>query len=240
MRVVFLDFDGVCNSLEYIWRQERKELRFQRRWSPADDLDPALIERLNGLLARTGAKVVVSASVRKLCSIEYLRSCLHARGFVGTVLGKTAESGPRRGHEIAAWLEARPFVTAFVILDDDSDMAHLMPRLVRTDLKVGLSATDVERAVALFETDGTMPSGPPTGAATLIYGDAAIDARDVPLSEQGQSVVRVQIDGRAWAFSRRSGQALGRARDGWQLASHRLPAAPTPWRPQSERFGGGE
>jgi hypothetical protein len=51
-----------------------------------------------------------------------------------------------RGEEIQAWLTENPDVTQFVILDDDSDMAHLIDHLVQTDHKVGLTAADVKKA----------------------------------------------------------------------------------------------
>lgn len=41
-------------------------------------------------------------------------------------------------------------VSSFVILDDGTDMAHLTPRLVRTDWLVGLTDADVDAALALL------------------------------------------------------------------------------------------
>lgn len=44
-----------------------------------------------------------------------------------------------RGLEIQAWLDRDGYKGVFVIVDDDSDMAHLMPHLVKTDNNVGLT-----------------------------------------------------------------------------------------------------
>ena len=40
----------------------------------------------------------------------------------------------------------------FVILDDDSDMAHLMPRLVRTSFDAGLTWEHANAAIAMLST----------------------------------------------------------------------------------------
>jgi hypothetical protein len=58
-----------------------------------------------------------------------------------------------RGHEIQAWLDARArrqTIESFVILDDSADMAHLLPRLVRTPFATGLGDEHVDQAVAML------------------------------------------------------------------------------------------
>ena len=63
--------------------------------------------------------------------------------------------GPRetqRGTEIQAWLDAwrgEP-VESFVILDDEGDMAHLLPRLVQTGWSTGLLHEHVQVARRLL------------------------------------------------------------------------------------------
>ncbi len=80
-------------------------------------------------------------------------------GFVGEVIGATPVDvvlpvgieDHARGHEIQAWIDGETqSVDAFVIFDDCDDMAHLRDRLVLTDIDTGLTAADVERAVALL------------------------------------------------------------------------------------------
>jgi hypothetical protein len=48
-------------------------------------------------------------------------------------------------------VEATPPVTGIVILDDNNDMAHLDPYLVRTDFNVGFIEKDIERALRVLE-----------------------------------------------------------------------------------------
>ena len=112
-------------------------------------IDPAAVELLNRLVASTGAKVVISSSWRVCRTLEQIQDDLRSRGFVGEVIGATPSIIGHRGHEIAAWLtEHGP--ASFVILDDDSDMAHLKPRLVRTTFARGLQLEHIETARALL------------------------------------------------------------------------------------------
>jgi len=58
-----------------------------------------------------------------------------------------------RGHEIGRWLldyAERLGVKSFVILDDDTDMAGHKNRLVKTDHTVGLTASDVAKAILVL------------------------------------------------------------------------------------------
>ncbi len=140
MKVVFLDFDGVLNAST----------------SPDFCIERVFVERLNRIIAKTGAHVVLSTTWRIAEPAGYCERCLAECGFIGTVLGSTPSiyipglASVPRGREIQAWLDRNPTVEAFVILDDDSDMEHLLPRLVRTAFKDGLQDHEVEKAVALL------------------------------------------------------------------------------------------
>lgn len=166
MRVLFLDFDGVINN--------------SRTWSEfarsGDEMlviptAPECIERLNRLVAETGARVVISSSWRNFAGWDSLAPALATRGFTGEVIGetpnlvnepgwldrwRTREGAPfayerlERGWEIREWIAAHD-VTAFAILDDCSDMAELKPWLVHTDAEIGLDDPDVERAKWLLD-----------------------------------------------------------------------------------------
>lgn len=150
--VIFLDIDGVLNSVEY---------HRERHIRGSKPLDPVAIRRLNHLTDRTGARTVISSSWRQWGFLA-VRDMLRAAGVTGWIVSSTPilvggvyESGifgwVPRGHEIAAWLEStRTKVERFVILDDADDMANLMPRLVRTSHDVGLTDEDVRRAVFLL------------------------------------------------------------------------------------------
>lgn len=175
MKVLFLDFDGVLNSQPFLKEaaKARREARNQieeqelflhmpeERWESM--IDPAAVERLNAVIDRTGCKVVVSSSWRLLNTPVQLTSYLRNRGYRYKVLDRTPNSrkyGEVRGHEIQKWIDdwnashhVREHVTAFAILDDDSDMAHLMDRLVHTSFTAGLQDEHVEQLVSLLGED---------------------------------------------------------------------------------------
>lgn len=121
-------------------------------------VDPKAIALLERFLKESGAGVVISSSWRKGHSIPALQGILTYHGFTGTILDVTPEDVPipagftkyERGHEIQAWLDLNPEVTNFVILDDDSDMAHLHDHFVKTKFKTGLTEANVEAALRLI------------------------------------------------------------------------------------------
>lgn len=192
-RVLFLDVDGVLNSWALFKRRkgiethpatptEKKRIKEIKKLAGDSfypgtaarialnlairdlrSIDPVGVAFLNDLLARSGAKVVVSSTWRKWYPPDVMAKVLSHSGFTGEVIGATpydlpriqegpyATSYPLRGHEIQHWLDSQSEPpTHFVILDDDTDMAHLSDRLVRTDMAVGLTRENVEQALRLF------------------------------------------------------------------------------------------
>lgn len=162
-RFLFLDFDGVLNSEDFIKRQAEKELIAQRR-RPTDAIDPRAIEYLNAIIAYTGAKVVISSTWRKLYRQQQLERLLNVLGFRGEVVGTTPRfwrdaDGKRlwRGDEIQAWLldnTTKADNASIVILDDDSDMVHLTPWLVQTRYEHGLTLEQAEEAIRILQLPG--------------------------------------------------------------------------------------
>jgi hypothetical protein len=160
VRVVFLDFDGVLNSTAYAMKSGHGGVL---------GLDPEAGARLERLVQRGRADVVVSSTWRLGRTRAELCDLLHSIGYTGRVLGKTPDlncirigTHVPRGAEIEMWMKenARRFhVTSFVILDDDSDMAPHHTRLVRTNFDVGLTNADVERALSILEVPVREPEG---------------------------------------------------------------------------------
>jgi hypothetical protein len=162
MKVIFLDIDGVLNSQVWMMTQP-PTTNFLRA------VDPSAVKLLYDLISRSGAVIVVSSTWRILNSLSNIRSILIEAGYPSPcpIIGKTPrlagtvtrpfdghKIGDRlvRGHEIQNWLEKQPAgsVESFVILDDDSDMAHLMPKLVNTSFETGLQPEHVERALIML------------------------------------------------------------------------------------------
>jgi hypothetical protein len=154
MRVLFLDLDGVLNR-----RRHFSSLPPDRTASEVEydnSFDRACVARLNAIVERTGCHVVISSTWRLLNSQGKIARCLRRHGFAHErrIIGVTPDLPHRvRGHEIQAWLDAHPGVTAYAILDDNSDMAHLLPRLVQTSFDTGLQDEHVETVVRMLTTE---------------------------------------------------------------------------------------
>jgi len=158
MKIIFLDFDGVLNSVEYMMFNKEE-------WNSGDSagmVDPDAVALLNKLIEKTGAKVVVSSTWRLGHTAEELFEILKRKGFTGEVIGRTPSPFfideenfvfSDRGHEIQKWLRSQKNMTieSFVILDDESDMVHLKPRLVQTTWKHGMNEDHINKAIAILE-----------------------------------------------------------------------------------------
>lgn len=126
--VIFLDIDGVLNNAE----------TFVALGS--NPLDPQAVRLFLGLVADTGAKVVLSSTWRIVEeAVDKLRrngilDAAHADWHTVWCVG-----GGHWGREIAEWLSRHFEVTNYVILDDDSDMLpEQVPYFVQTKFETGL------------------------------------------------------------------------------------------------------
>lgn len=160
MKVIFLDFDGVLNSIEsFELMHNHNELR-------RDTPHKMHIDPLNKIIQATDAKLVISSTWRKSCSSSMLGRFLRLCGCEGEAIGKTPVLDTDRGLEIKVWLEVynhclkkgnewfafgwkpKESIENFIILDDDSDMDPFMDRLVQT--KDGLREEHIKPAIELL------------------------------------------------------------------------------------------
>lgn len=142
MKVVFLDIDGVLNC---------SKTKNPRKFPYV--VDPKLLARLNKLLERTAAKVVLSSSWRldpigimaaKHWGVPFIDACPD--------LPKKA-----RSEEIVGWIAAHPKVSRFVVIDDEDDELDDLP-LFQPSCKTGLTP-EIAKAVERYldgKTDQTM------------------------------------------------------------------------------------
>lgn len=81
-----------------------------------------------------------------------LEQLLVGAGYKHHLLSATPHTNRQRGHDIAAWLARHPGYAPFAIVDDDCDMAHLLPRLVQTRFHDdGLTREHGTRLIALLK-----------------------------------------------------------------------------------------
>lgn len=145
--VLFADFDGVVARSVYGARAEER-------------LVPEQVRRLDTIVARSGALVVVSSSWREVASPEMLTGWLGGAGFSGRVYDVTPIHAPCgsgfadptiRTKEIEAWLAAQAVPPArYVVLDDVRVHGRVGRNLVLTNERVGLTDADVARALAIL------------------------------------------------------------------------------------------
>lgn len=159
MLIIFLDMDGVMNSLR--WHDEFKEKhgRGPAAIRPLESIDPAAVKRLNWIISATGAKLVISSSWRHGYKQVEFREILQSAGVRGEMIDFTPTrlNVSERGGEIDAWLSKRDDVERFVILDDDSDMEPHMEHLLKTSWKEGLLDWHAQVAIKVLR-DGTSVS----------------------------------------------------------------------------------
>jgi hypothetical protein len=138
--VIFLDVDGVLNRNGY---------------SP-NRLEPELLKQLARIIDETNATIVLSSFWRLSPSlVAKLESAFADYGLVihsHTPNGKALKTsrivgGTQRGYEIQQWMDENWTPDRFVILDDNSDMVHLMPYLVKTPQFVGLTQPYADEAI---------------------------------------------------------------------------------------------
>lgn len=129
MKIIFLDIDGVLNNYHTL--------------SEGLNWEPDLVKILKRIIKETGAKVVLSSTWRK---IKSYRDIIQNDMWI-KYIGKTPILWKKRGIEIQEWLDENPGVERFVILDDDSDMVHLMEHLLQTDGEFGLTNEIANEAI---------------------------------------------------------------------------------------------
>jgi HAD domain in Swiss Army Knife RNA repair proteins len=142
LKVIFLDIDGVLNC---------DKTPNPRKFPYI--VDKKLLARLNKLLERTKAKVVLSSSWR--CDPIGLLAAKHWRvPFIDACPDRPKSP---RGKEMLQWLADHPTVTRFAIIDDEDDGLDDLP-LFQPSAKTGITP-EMAKAVERYlngETDETM------------------------------------------------------------------------------------
>lgn len=142
MKIIFLDIDGVLNC---------DKTPNPRKFPYV--VDKKLLLRLNGILQRTRAKVVLSSSWR--CDpVGLLAAKLWGVPFIDVCPDKPKSP---RGKEMLKWLAAHPKVTRYAIIDDEDDELDNLP-LFQPSSKTGITpriAKGVEKYLN-GQTDETM------------------------------------------------------------------------------------
>lgn len=160
MKIIFLDIDGVLNSIA--WAKKCKELNggvpqlasiMQRDRDNVSQeslgWDPESVNILKTVLEKTDAKIVISSSWRIMNTLDNLKKYFSVFGIdcVIDVTPRVNFAGSIRGDEINLWLDTYPNdIDSFVIFDDDSDFYSGQP-LIKTSYKNGLQKEHADEAI---------------------------------------------------------------------------------------------
>jgi len=171
VKVIFLDCDGVLNAPDYwehfIWTWANK-IGIKMKGKGIIALERKFVHRLDWIIRKTGAKIVISSSWRNTFTDWYQwHQLFSSMGYDTTgdaVISLTSlhEVGVIRGDEIKQWLDNPPkgpkhreikeAVSGFVILDDDGDFTEdqKASHFVQTDGRKGLTWKDARKAVKVL------------------------------------------------------------------------------------------
>ena len=153
--VVFLAFDGVVETI--YWEKDK-----DGSWSfnihkvgRASLNNKQAIGWLNELYNKIPYDIVVSSSWRIGMTLTQLQDLITKSGFNSSikVIGMTPILYQSRLLEIQKCIDDNNFKNKFIIIDDDSDMCHLLPVLVRCDCQLGFTIYDYQKALRLLGGD---------------------------------------------------------------------------------------
>lgn len=152
INILFLDIDGVLNSVSYD----------RIRTPDQGNIDETRLPLIKQIILETSARIILSSSWRKhwerapsLCD-DIGRELNHLFARYGLSIYDKTPCLPSedRAEEIRAWLADHPEVKAYAILDDISfGWGDLQEHLVKTNPRIGRGVEEkhVRRAVYLLQ-----------------------------------------------------------------------------------------
>ena len=146
MNIIFLDVDGVLNSIKGLIESYQIN---KRPYSGYDyPFDERCLNNLKRIVLETNSYLVITSTWRMH---EIGKSILLAKlkeyELDTRVIGYTDILHKRRGEEIKAYLNKLDKEVNYIILDDDNDFESLEEHLIQTNYEVGLTEKDQEEAV---------------------------------------------------------------------------------------------
>jgi hypothetical protein len=161
MKVVFLDVDGVLNTERWLVEQYNKTGKPHS--CHHSEFDPLCMQNLKEFVEESDAYIVISSTWR-LGNHETdegwkaLMDRLNDYGLRERVVGSTPDLSRKydsfccRGYEIQEWLDRNEDknIENFVIIDDDSDMFHLIGKLAKCSFKYGFTEEVRRRALQII------------------------------------------------------------------------------------------
>jgi hypothetical protein len=162
MKLLFLDFDGVLNSTQSTlmhWQNQGRTLVYTDENCMSQECCSNLRYLMDTL---PDLYIVVSSSWRLMYSPSELKTILQKLCHIpeNRIIGTTPYlPNKQRGNEIQSWLdenesqgsELKYEIDDFMIIDDDSDMAHLKEtNFLQTDGDLGFTIKDCRKLLERF------------------------------------------------------------------------------------------
>lgn len=146
MNIIFLDVDGVLNSINSLITAYKKDKRPHSGFDyPFDD---NALKNLKKLVNKTNAYLVITSTWRKfLEGKKILLNELKKYGLDTRVIGYTDVLNKERGEEVKDYLAKMNGFVNFIILDDDDDFCGLEEYLIKTNYQSGLTKMDVDNGI---------------------------------------------------------------------------------------------
>jgi hypothetical protein len=155
-KFLFLDFDGVLNSLEWFKNMKKSnEIILPTQDELTKNINPNQVKLVEEICEKTNCAVIITSVWRIGRNIKELRDLLSACGWRNPIYiaGKTRLiQNHDRGTEIKHYIEKFGIdENDIVILDDDNDMGNLMHRLLQCDPIKGITPEIVQKAIQLLK-----------------------------------------------------------------------------------------
>ena len=146
MKIIFLDVDGVLNSIKNLINVSNKN---HRPYSGYDyPFDEKCLKNLKRIVDETNAYIVITSTWRMHeIGKSILLNELKKYGLDERVIGYTDILHQSRGEEILRYLDKLGENIIFIILDDDNDFKSLDDYLIQTDYQYGLTEKETKLAI---------------------------------------------------------------------------------------------
>lgn len=146
--IIFLDFDGVVNTIYYCYYPRlKKEIFGYAHEEDGFVNNRQAIEWLNDLYFHYKYDIVVTSTWRTYCNY---REILYNSGLNRqiNIIGATPNINHIRGDEIAQWIiDNNEQDRDIIILDDDEDMGILKNNLIKCDPYLGITLHEYTECV---------------------------------------------------------------------------------------------
>lgn len=171
MKVLFLDIDGVLNSVKYFLRvRNYKDIiksklaeKYKDNYAPFDNLDKLVnslysldekaVEHLKTIVNKTHCKIVLSSSLRYGIDAKQMQFLLEqkVKDFPKDVVIDRTTLIPleNRGYEIQKWIDDNKFKGKFCVIDDEEITLDNQPRVTPKSF-AGLTTNEMNQVISFL------------------------------------------------------------------------------------------